>query len=159
MVRQLLLDALAPGTVVWGANFIGYEEGVVGSNRALSVKFSIPSTGLQTTQTKPDNTFNNKDNKPTHYKIHEIGANVLVGADGIWSAVRRCKLKIPKSLPKEVNTRYLGVMVILGRASINHELTDCSQKKFVLFALLYVYIFFYYNCRYFCIESYLSHFA
>lgn len=79
-------------------------------------------------------------------------ADVLVGGDGIWSAVRRQKLtgagnggkKTPRPLPLDDGgavagddgaacndaPHYLGVMVVLGRSSVpGHPLTDCSPDR------------------------------
>ena len=48
----------------------------------------------------------------------ETHADVVIGADGIWSTVRRQLVPAAVDLP----LRYLGVVVILGRAPCDHAL-------------------------------------
>ena len=48
----------------------------------------------------------------------ETHADVVIGADGIWSTVRRQLVPAAADLP----LRYLGVVVILGRAPCDHAL-------------------------------------
>jgi 2-polyprenyl-6-methoxyphenol hydroxylase-like FAD-dependent oxidoreductase len=108
VLRQLLLDALIPGTVVWNANFMDYAEGK--GRHVLDVRFT------------------KSNNDEVGISQYCIGANILVGADGIWSSVRRFKLGMLDA-PKDYDARYLGVMVILGRATYDHELTSCSPQK------------------------------
>lgn len=124
-VRQLLLDALLPGTIVWGANFLGVEKGT--EKFPLSVKFASLATTTTTATEEDVSMVGNHGSSCSN--VIQVKTHVLVGADGIWSAVRRYKLSIPRHLPKEFGTRYLGVMVILGRASIDHELANCARQK------------------------------
>lgn len=88
-LRQALLQALAPGTVVWGKRLAAYTE--------------RPDTSEQVTLTFIDGTTDSAD--------------VLVGADGIHSMVR--KLKLGES-SDPCPLRYLGVMVVLGIAASSH---------------------------------------
>jgi 2-polyprenyl-6-methoxyphenol hydroxylase-like FAD-dependent oxidoreductase len=89
-LRAALLRGLAPGTVTWGARFESYSEG-------------RPEEGVQL----------------TFAGGHTMKTSVLVGADGIRSAVRRQKLAVdPAPL------RYLGLMVVLGIAPSDHAAVD-----------------------------------
>lgn len=119
VLRQLILEALLPGTIVWNTEFKSYEKNDDDddSMSALTINFSSSMNS---------NTESSINKKTIEYKVK---TNILVGADGIWSSVRKCKFGIVDHLSREIGTRYLGVMVILGRASIDHELTDCSQYK------------------------------
>ena len=62
-------------------------------------------------------TFECNDHESRHYdktpkKPYSYDVDLLVGADGIWSKVRKQSIEVSKYS----NPRYLGVMVILGRA-------------------------------------------
>ena len=81
-LRQLLHERLHPGTVRWGRKFVRYHEHGDG---AIQLVF---------------------DDGTSEY------CDVLVGADGIFSAVRKQRL----SHETADHLRYLGVMVILGIA-------------------------------------------
>ena len=93
-LRRMLLDRLEPGTVKWGHKMVSYREiGVEGqAENDLSVEM----------------TFSCHGNAETSVSRR---ATVLVGADGIRSAVRRLKIG------DEIRPlRYLDCIVILGIA-------------------------------------------
>jgi 2-polyprenyl-6-methoxyphenol hydroxylase-like FAD-dependent oxidoreductase len=90
-LREMLLRPLLPGTVEWGARLTSLEEGPPGSPVRLAF-----ASGAQ------------------------VAADVVVGADGIFSVVRSLKLGGPGRDPCPM--RYLGVMVVLGMAPCTHAL-------------------------------------
>mmetsp|Transcript_7520 Transcript_7520/g.12107 ORF Transcript_7520/g.12107 Transcript_7520/m.12107 type:complete len:466 (-) Transcript_7520:1455-2852(-) len=92
-LRQMLFDALVPGTVRWGHCFEKHEY--CKSSGKYKVYFRVESS--------PD--------------LFVVECDLLVGADGIWSRVRRQRIGLEPP-------RYLGVIVILGRARCTHELAD-----------------------------------
>ena len=87
-MRAALVNALAPGTIVWGARLESLED-------------SCGPAGVRL----------------TFADGREARADVAVGADGIFSVVRRLKL-----LRDPAPLRYLSLMVILGRAALPHAL-------------------------------------
>lgn len=94
-LRKALMDHLAPSTVVWGKQFQSYEMTKEGD---VAVKFS-------------DGT--------------EHTCSFLIGADGIYSGVRKQKLA---SVSHNFPLRYLGIIVILGIAPCSHPLI--KERKF-----------------------------
>jgi 2-polyprenyl-6-methoxyphenol hydroxylase-like FAD-dependent oxidoreductase len=102
------MDALEPDTISWGQKFHSYEIEPSGF-----VKASFISTRE-----------NEKDDEMHH--LNSVHGDVLVGCDGIWSNVRKQKLKLDNEIG---NVRYLGVMVILGRGRVSHELTSTDPDK------------------------------
>lgn len=103
----MLLDALEPGTVFWGHHFQSYTK--TECNR-LKVTFS------------EKNNFSSSESEPSPTTSDTVG-DILVGCDGIWSCVREQKLKEKES------ARYLGVMVVLGRGSVEHELASTDPDR------------------------------
>ena len=77
-LRRRLLDAVAPGTIRWGAKLASFDASV--------------SEGVSIALTSGE----------------EIRASLLVGADGIFSAVRK-GLKLPND-----RLKYVGLIVALG---------------------------------------------
>ncbi|GBG26664.1 Zeaxanthin epoxidase, chloroplastic [Hondaea fermentalgiana] len=110
-VRQMLHDALAPGTIRWGANFNAYRPVAEGGGDDTSMASS--GSALRVTFDDVKGTAEN-GNETSRF---EVDADLVVGCDGIWSRVRRQKLG-------EEAPRYLGLIVILGRAPCSHLLTD-----------------------------------
>jgi len=100
-LRASLLAPLSEGTVVWGARLTGIEKLSLTDEEASSMWW--PGTGVR---------LKFSDGR-------EALADVAVGADGIFSAVR--KLILPCD---PCPLRYLGMMVILGRAPCTHPLVD-----------------------------------
>lgn len=94
-LRKVLMDNLDPSTVIWGKQFQNYEITKEGD---VAVKFS-------------DET--------------EHTCSFLVGADGIYSGVRKQKLA---SVNQKFPLRYLGIIVILGIAPCTHPLI--KERKF-----------------------------
>ena len=94
-MRQLLYERLAPDTVVWGARVRDYTETAEG----VTVHFH-ESNG----------------------KAEDVRADVLVGADGIHSIVRR--LQDEKAREKQGALQYLGVGAIIGLSPAMHPLLD-----------------------------------
>ena len=66
-LRQMLLDKLLPGTVVWGSRLVDYEE------TEHEVHMTLTSSQNKTRQAEQDSI---------------VHCDVLVGADGIRSRVR-----------------------------------------------------------------------
>ena len=95
-LRKTLLDALPPGTVEWGKRLERVEEAVGAEGGSGDHE---PAVALR-------------------FSDGSVArADVVVAADGIWSSVRR------QLLPTDpAPLRYLGVVVVLGRAACNHPL-------------------------------------
>ena len=103
-LRRMLLDRLEPGTVQWGYRLEDYTE----------------LAGDDDVNRKVEITLRKKDNK-----VVSNQATVLVGADGIRSAVRRLKVG-DDACP----LRYLDCVVILGIAPTPTE-TDLTDGETV----------------------------
>lgn len=88
------MDLLRPGSIRWGYKFMGYSKGSEGGNGELKLKFLrriVEDRGAETSIEE------------------EVTSSVLVGCDGIRSAVRTCKLG------EDITPlRYLDCIVILG---------------------------------------------
>ena len=91
-LRQLLLDKLEPGTVVWGSRLVDYEEDEAG----VRINFEGQEQGTD------KNRF-----------------DVLVASDGIRSSVR---LQRDARMKAANTMRYVGVAVILGISPAQHML-------------------------------------
>jgi salicylate hydroxylase len=110
VLRRMLLDALLPGTVQWGCKLVDYQE-------VDSDELGIENTEGHIVCMKIDQAHANSSTSDELYHW----AKVVVGADGIRSAVRKIKISSKESYP----LRYLGCTVILGIApSPSHSLTD-----------------------------------
>lgn len=128
-VRQMLYDALEPGTVKWGSCFRSYEA---------TGKAAINTSGPASCETDMDKDQNEQnvvmadakcaesasaplkvtfENVSQGGKEFTVDADLVVGCDGIWSKVRQQKMGTEEP-------RYLGLIVILGRAPCSHLLTD-----------------------------------
>jgi len=119
-LRALLLDALPPGTVRWGVTIDDFDE---------------------VNEEMDDASINNGGNNGGCVRLtlstkEVVNCAVLVGADGIFSNIRKLKAgkrrlelssgdnskpHIPDVIPDEPLV-YLGCIVILGYASITHPL-------------------------------------
>jgi salicylate hydroxylase len=103
-LRRMLHDRLAPGTVKWGCRLKDYEERRnMAEEGAGDRSADGPITLLfedGTTQT----------------------VDLLVGADGIHSVVRR--LRDQKEKDAQAGLKYLEVAVILGISTASHPLLD-----------------------------------
>eukprot|EP00978_Attheya_sp_CCMP212_P009000 scaffold21187_cov54-Attheya_sp.AAC.5 len=94
-LRRILMDRLAPGTIQWGHRLLNYKQEVLENT---SEDDKISSKNLELTLQNEQN-----DQVLTHH------ASVLIGADGIRSKVRECKIG------KQVSPlRYLNCLVVLG---------------------------------------------
>ena len=104
-LRRMLLDRLEPGTVQWGYRLEDYDTELVGENDVeRRVGITLRKTNNEVVSTR---------------------ATVLVGADGIRSAVRRLKVG-DDACP----LRYLDCIVILGIAPTPTE-TDLADGETV----------------------------
>jgi len=113
-LRKLLMEMLRPGTIEWGHKLLGYEERSYesdgdgsGEDANLILRFRRRRLECQGTDEECEDTIT-------------TNATVLVGCDGIRSAVRASKLgEEIAPLP------YLGRIVVLGiAASPDSALTD-----------------------------------
>jgi len=111
-LRRVLMEMVSPGTVQWGYKFMGYSEGSdsgndVGENSHLNLTFR---------RRRPECEGSEEECKD----VVTTSATIVVGCDGIRSAVRS------KKLGRDVAPlRYLGCIVILGiTASPDSPLTD-----------------------------------
>ena len=113
VLRKMMMDKLAPGTVQWGMKIVDYEEHADN----VVVQFQRSSGGCDAADTV------------------EVTVDVLVGADGIRSLVRQLRAAKPgrilsthttsaatKPLGEASPLRYVGVAVILGITSAQHPL-------------------------------------
>jgi 2-polyprenyl-6-methoxyphenol hydroxylase-like FAD-dependent oxidoreductase len=97
-LRALLVDALLPGTILWGTTLLDFEEVADDSAGGGCVQVRL-SDGT------------------------ERRCSVLVGADGIHSVVRgMAERKLAANLAEPVGLCYLGVVVVLGFAPCTHPL-------------------------------------
>lgn len=102
-LRRVLFDQLLPGTVRWGCKLERYSEHFPG------VAPDVPAE-------------NGMGTPCPHVKLYFEGepepmqASVVVGADGIFSAIQKQKIGDP--------LEYLGVIVILGIVPSSHALTE-----------------------------------
>lgn len=95
-LRQMLLDRVDPGSVVWGHRIVDYVE----HDGGVDCKF---------------------DNGCV------VEADILVGAEGIRSTVRR--LRDERSAPKKAppsGLRYTGIAVIVGLSPTEHPLLNAG---------------------------------
>jgi len=86
-LRRMLMEKIQPGTIQWGHALVHYQD----SKDGLQLKFQ------------------KRDGESSEGSVIEKTATVLVGADGIRSAVRRQKIG-----DEESPLSYLGCIVILG---------------------------------------------
>jgi 2-polyprenyl-6-methoxyphenol hydroxylase-like FAD-dependent oxidoreductase len=96
-LRRVLMDMLMPGSVRWGYRFMGYDESNdlnCNGDKALALKFSRRVKQADGTEKQV---------------VETVHSSILVGCDGIRSAVRACKLG-----EEIAPLRYLGCIVILG---------------------------------------------
>jgi 2-polyprenyl-6-methoxyphenol hydroxylase-like FAD-dependent oxidoreductase len=94
-LRRILMDRLGPGTIQWGHRLLNYKQEDMENNTSEDKK---SSKNLELTLQNETN-----DQVVTHH------ASVLIGADGIRSKVRECKIG------KEASSlRYLNCLVVLG---------------------------------------------
>ena len=108
-LRRALLERLAPGTVRWGRRLVRFEErdGIVAA----------------TFEGEGEGGFDENEN------VADERFDLLVGADGIFSNVRRIKMGEGEGEVDPHPLRYLGVLVVLGICRGNdHPL--CSHKVF-----------------------------
>jgi salicylate hydroxylase len=110
-LRRMLLDALRPGTVRWGCHFDSYELVRPGD---VVVRFSVRCAQHQLGQHAQEQGPPPPQGTQSQSSLR---AGLLVGADGIWSRVRRQLLG-----PEDSPLRYLGLIVVLGRAPCEHPL-------------------------------------
>jgi 2-polyprenyl-6-methoxyphenol hydroxylase-like FAD-dependent oxidoreductase len=97
-LRKMLLDRLLPDTVQWGYKLETFEESVDNVKLIFS------------------NSVNNQR--------EEILTDILIGADGIRSVVRRIRDDIDQQNDTVFPLKYLGVSVILGLSTLKHPLIN-----------------------------------
>lgn len=98
-LRQMLLNKLKPNTMKWGSKIVDYTE----HDDHVDIKFELQGAGSN--------------------EIEIIQSNLLVGADGIRSIVR--KLKDKKEQTEHLSPlNYTGVAVILGLSPVTHSLVE-----------------------------------
>ena len=127
-VREILLNRLLPGTVLFGTRVVGYEEVVSPTAKEGAVDFVKVAVetidAMDSEKEKSDavgagagraewreNETVLKPNQKTSY----ITCSLLVAADGVRSQVQRQRL--PDS-----RLNYLGVVLVTGFTKLNHPL-------------------------------------
>ena len=103
-LRKSLVDALRPGTIAWGRALRSFDADADGGGVTLHLDDTSAAPGAP--PPPPER------------------AALLVGADGIYSAVRTQLLgdAAAADTQKDPPLRYLGVVVVLGRAPCDHPL-------------------------------------
>ena len=103
-LRKSLVDALRPGTIAWGRALRSFDADADGGGVTLHLDDTSAAPGAP--PPPPER------------------AALLVGADGIYSAVRTQLLgdAAAAETQKDPPLRYLGVVVVLGRAPCDHPL-------------------------------------
>ncbi len=120
-LRQMLLDKLLPGTVVWGKRLADYEE------KEHEVQATFTSS---------------QDTERQNEQESVVRCDILIGADGIRSRVRALRdHKLfghaphgegsPGDLSTPTPLSYLGVSVIIGLSRATHPLIT-DQGFYVL---------------------------
>ena len=99
-LRNILLNKLKPGTVMWDHSLVSYDE----DNEGISLFFD-----------------SNKESEGLSRK--SIRANLLIGADGINSVVRRINDTLNYDVIQSP-LRYIGVSVIIGLSKAVHPLVN-----------------------------------
>ena len=119
VLRRLLFERLAAGTVQWGWKLRNYEEDFHGGGVtaflepvALASKGHEPSTAATGDNAAPLETAVVAAAPQTRV----VRGSVLIGADGVRSVVRTLKFGDPH--------RYVGVVVVLGVSDCTHPLTQ-----------------------------------
>jgi len=104
-LRRVLLEKLSPGTVHWGKKFKNYKETTCSTSSVVELQFEDGD---------------------------RLSFDLLVGADGIFSAVRPVKLaknSRDAAVGEAYPLHYLGVFVMLGIChGVSHPL--CDHKVF-----------------------------
>jgi len=121
------MDQIPSKVIKWGYDLVDYRE--MDGCKKIELKFSF-SNG-------------NEDNSST---VETTTTNVLVGADGIWSSVRKCMYQKNDRIVDPSPLRYLNCMVILGIAPTplsqpDHPLKLDDERCPIIFGELNMYIF------------------
>ena len=105
-LRSLLLAQLAPGTVRWGRRLLRYQEDdAAGGRRGVTVHFQQ--------EAEAEAEAGNED-AAAAAAVEAVRARLLIGADGVRSAVRQQKVADP--------LRYVGVVLLLGVSPLRDPL-------------------------------------
>ena len=109
-LRQLLYERLAPGTVRWGWRLRRYEEQPAKRRVAVHLERVGRAAGERAHDRPPPP----PEPEPQPPELHVAYGSVLIGADGVRSAVRAQKVGDP--------LREVGVVVVLGLSTTQHPL-------------------------------------
>ena len=109
-LRQLLYERLAPGTVRWGWRLRRYEEQPAKRRVAVHLERVGRAAGERAHDRPPPP----PEPEPQPPELHVAYGSVLIGADGVRSAVRA--QKVGDAL------REVGVVVVLGLSTTQHPL-------------------------------------
>jgi len=99
--RQLILNQIPTKVIKWGYELVDYRE----TDGCEKIELTL--------STSSNFSNGNEDNSST---VETTTTNVLVGADGIWSSVRKCMYQKNDGIEDPSPLRYLNCMVILGIA-------------------------------------------
>ncbi|KNC73355.1 hypothetical protein SARC_14085 [Sphaeroforma arctica JP610] len=101
-LRRLLMNELEPGTVHWGHSFVSYRDNTDSANTYAGTDSCnhtdeghtnrlCSRRGVDVTLSRTINTGSAGNRRET--ELLTVHADVLVGADGIWSLVRKQKMR------------------------------------------------------------------
>ncbi|KAJ1633127.1 hypothetical protein T492DRAFT_1142968 [Pavlovales sp. CCMP2436] len=127
MLRASLLAELAPGTVRWGHRLLAAERTASGVRLAFSTR-KWPRPAEPRAADGLAEAAGDADAGEGGPATVSVEAALVIGADGIWSSLRQKLLPTPLAQPAasllDAPLRYLGLIVILGRARCEHSLGE-----------------------------------
>jgi 2-polyprenyl-6-methoxyphenol hydroxylase-like FAD-dependent oxidoreductase len=117
VLRRMIYERLLPGTVRWGWSLIRYEEDADGNVtahlRRVEAAANLTSSHPSASAAIGAESLNGS-NSGGDATTESVQGRLLVGADGVWSNVRRQKFG--------AELRSLGVVLVMGISTLHHTL-------------------------------------